>query len=104
MPLTSNFVGEFLILYGLITEKMFLSIFFVSIAIFLCAIYSIWLYNKIIFGLPNYKYASYLTDINKLEFFLLFPIFLVILLIGIYPKIFFDIFLLNLYYYFNFMV
>lgn len=103
MPLTSNFIGEFLILYGVVAQKNIMTVFFISFSIFICTIYSIWMYNKIIFGLPHYNYISSIKDITKLEFMIMVPIILGVLLLGIYPKIFLDIFLFNIYYYFNFI-
>ena len=104
MPLTSNFIGEFLIIFGIISQKNIILIAFISFAIFICAAYSIWLYNKIIFGIPNYNFTKYCTDITKIEFFIIFPIIIGTLLIGIYPKLFLDIFSNNIYYYFNFII
>jgi proton-translocating NADH-quinone oxidoreductase chain M len=104
MPLTSNFIGEFLIIYGLLAQQRVITLLFVSISIFICTVYSILLYNKLIFGLPNYNNINYIKDIQKLEFMILLPITLCVLIIGIYPKLFIDIFIFNIYYYFNFLV
>jgi NADH-ubiquinone oxidoreductase chain 4 len=41
MPLTSNFIGEFLILYGLMATINTTLIIFIAFAIFICAVYSI---------------------------------------------------------------
>jgi NADH-ubiquinone oxidoreductase chain 4 len=41
MPGTSNFIGEFLILYGVIICKNIIFILLISFSIFICAIYSI---------------------------------------------------------------
>lgn len=41
MPLTSNFIGEFLILYGLVNNISIILIIFIIFAIFTCAVYSI---------------------------------------------------------------
>lgn len=54
-PGTSNFVGEFLILIG-IFEKNSIIMFFAATGIILGAVYSIWLYNRIIFGALKTKY------------------------------------------------
>jgi NADH:ubiquinone oxidoreductase subunit 4 (subunit M) len=62
------------------------------------------MYNKVIFGLPHYNYITSLKDITKLEFMILFPIILGTIILGIYPKLFLDIFLFNIYYYFNFII
>lgn len=104
MPCTSNFIGEFLIIYGSIVQHNILVLIFISISIFVCTIYSIWMYNKIIFGLPNYKNVFFIKDITKLEFMLFVPIMFGVLILGVYPKLFLDIFTCNIYYYFNFII
>jgi len=104
MPLTSNFIGEFLIIFGVVSQNHIIIISLISFAIFICAAYSVWLYNKIIFALPKYNYMHYLKDISKIEFFLILPILVGTILMGVYPKIFTDIFSNNIYYYFNFII
>lgn len=100
MPTTSNFVGELLILYKVVSEMHLLLIISVCIAIFICTVYSIWLYNRIFFGLPKFKYLSYLKDINFLELSVLMPITVIIMLIGVYPSIIINLLLSNIYYYY----
>lgn len=67
-PGTSNFVGEFLILIG-IFEKNSIVMFFAATGIILGAVYSIWLYNRIIFGALKTKYMStkVFKDVTPLE-------------------------------------
>jgi len=85
-PGTSNFIGELLVLSIIIVNiNIWLSIIFI-IGLFICSIYSMWLYNKIMFGLPKYNIMLYLKDINLLEFFILIPITIMITFIGFYPN------------------
>jgi proton-translocating NADH-quinone oxidoreductase chain M len=85
LPGTSSFVGEFLIFCGLVTKSKWA--FFIScIGVLLCTIYSIWLYNRIVFGLPRYEYYKNLFDLNRLEFNLISPFIVTMILIGIFPK------------------
>jgi NADH:ubiquinone oxidoreductase subunit 4 (subunit M) len=79
-PGTCNFIGEFLILAGLVSQNLF-STFFVLISIIFSVIYSIWLYNRLFFGFINSKNLIYFADISNREF--------VILLICVFLAIFF---------------
>ena len=70
-PTTSSFVGEFLILVGSFQENTFITVL-ASLGIILGAIYSIWLYNRIIYGtISNYIFKY--NDINFREFVILLP-------------------------------
>ena len=94
-PTTSSFVGEFLILIGAFKNNTLIA-FLASFSIILSCIYSIWLYNRVIFG-PiilaisslnnNYKF----NDLYRREFFILLIFILLVFLMGIYPKIFLDV-------------
>ena len=87
LPGTSSFVGEFLLLLSVYKINITCSIFATSGVIF-CGAYSLWLYNRIIFG--NLKINNTITykDITLREFFILFPLLLLTLLLGVYPKFF----------------
>lgn len=56
---------------------------------FWCA-YNLWLYNRIFFGPVNSFYKAY-CDLNERELFLLVPVVLGMLLMGIFPNIFLDV-------------
>lgn len=90
MPGTSNFIGEFLILLGITNSGYFSILLWGSFSIFLCSIYSIWLYNKIFFGLPNTNQLN-IKDVTSVEFFLLLPLIIHILWMGIYTTSFTEI-------------
>nr|YP_009370757.1 NADH dehydrogenase subunit 4 [Eukaryota sp. BB2]AQL10456.1 NADH dehydrogenase subunit 4 [Eukaryota sp. BB2] len=85
LPGTSSFVGEFLIFCGLL-DKSRLAFFSAAIGAILCTIYSIWLYNRLTFGIINYYYPKKLIDLTRLEFNLMLPIVFFMLWLGIYPK------------------
>lgn len=85
-PGTCNFVGEVLIFFGLVSSN-WLSVLVLCVGVFLCTVYSMLLYNKIIFGYYNMFNLVYLLDITKLEFFLLIPFVLLMFFLGISPYI-----------------
>jgi len=101
-PLTSNFIGEFLILISLFVSFNYYSLFFTVIGIFICTVYSLWLYNKLIFMIPKYTYIKYYNDLSFLETSLLFIILFFVFWLGIYPYSIFSILDLSInYYYFD---
>jgi len=90
-PLTSNFIGEFLILISLFFSFNYYILFFVCFAIFTCTIYSMWLFNKIIFMYPRIEYIKNYNDLSFLEISLLVILFFFVCWLGIYPDFIFGI-------------
>ena len=91
-PGTINFVGEFLVSIGV--WKINPSILFLaSIGVILSAVYSIWFFNRIMFG--QVKFYSLLTfiDIQKRDFCILMPLAFLIISLGIYPILFLNVIL-----------
>jgi len=100
-PLTSNFIGEFLILVSLFISFNYYSLIFTVIGIFICTVYSLWLYNKLIFMIPKYNYIKYYNDLSFIEVSLLTIILFFVFWLGIYPYSIFSIldFSTNYYYF-----
>jgi len=95
LPGTCNFVGESLIFLASMCSLNILLLFVICVSIFLCSFYSLFVYNRITFGLPN-RVRIY-NDLNMLEFSVLLPILFFMLCIGLYPKIFLDVLLMACY-------
>lgn len=87
IPLSSNFVGELLILIGIFEENVII-FFFVIIGLFFGSIYSLLFYNKICYGNIKNIYLKIFYDLTYREFLINLIIIIPILLLGIYPKIF----------------
>lgn len=83
-PGTSAFVGEFLILLGSFGANSLVS-FFASVSVVLSAAYSVWLFNRVIFGTVG-EHLDHYSDLNKAEFVVLSIMAMVVLLIGIFPN------------------
>lgn len=83
-PGTSNFIGELLILVG-VFEKNTLIMFFSATGIVLSAVYSIWLFNRIIFGTLKTKYIPFIsfTDITRNEAIILYVLAVEMFLLGV---------------------
>jgi NADH-ubiquinone oxidoreductase chain 4 len=89
-PLTLNFVGEFLSLYGILERLPVIGIL-ASSSIVLSAGYSIYMYNRIIFGGSFSKFfEETICDLTKREFYLLFSLILFTIVFGIYPSFILD--------------
>ena len=86
VPLTLNFVGEFMSLYG-IFERLPLLGAFASLSIIFSAAYNIFMYNRIIFGGSySHFFLVNIPDLNKREFSILFTLILLTIFFGIYPS------------------
>jgi NADH-quinone oxidoreductase subunit M len=91
LPGLNGFVGEFLILLGSfqspILNSWWFTVFAASGVIF-AAVYLLWMYQRVVFGeVKNQKLVG-LKDMNAREIFVLAPIFILIVWIGIYPGTF----------------
>jgi NADH-ubiquinone oxidoreductase chain 4 len=85
-PLSLNFIGEFLSLYGTF-ERLPLLGLFASSSIVLSAAYTIYMFNRIAFGGKLSKYIKVnIPDLNKREFIILLILVVLTVLFGIYPK------------------
>jgi len=87
LPGTSSFVGEFLLLLGVYKVNFFSSIISAT-GVILCGAYSLWLYNRIIFGNLKISYTLKFSDINFKEFTILIPLLFFVIFMGIYPSFF----------------
>jgi len=89
-PLTLNFVGEFMSLYG-VFERLPLLGLLASSSIVFSAAYTIYMFNRISFGGSFSKFFDEsLSDLTKREFFILFILVAFTVLFGIYPSIILD--------------
>ena len=89
-PLTLNFVGEFMSLYGVFERLPVLGIFASSSIVFSAA-YTIYMFNRIAFGGSFTRFfEENISDLTKREFFLLFTLVAFTVILGIYPSIILD--------------
>ena len=85
MPLTINFVGEFLSLLGFYQQSHILTLL-AGIAIIVGAIYMLAAYKKMFFGEVTKEENKNLPDVNKRELIALVPLVIITIWLGIYPK------------------
>nr|YP_004935039.1 NADH dehydrogenase subunit 4 [Penicillium solitum]AER26663.1 NADH dehydrogenase subunit 4 [Penicillium solitum] len=84
-PLTFNFIGEFMSLYGAFERMPILGIL-ASTSIVLSAAYTIFMYNRIAFG-GSYSvyFVENIGDVTRREFILLLVFVVFTVLFGVYP-------------------
>lgn len=100
VPLTLNFIGEFMSLYGIFERLPLLGIF-ASFSIIFSAAYNIFMFNRIIFaGSYSKFFLINLPDINKREFIMLLSLIIFTVFLGIYPSPILD----GLHYYVSLLI
>ena len=87
LPGTSGFVGEFLSLAGAYKVSTWAT-FIATTGIILGAGYMLYLYRRIAFGPQVNADAAAMSDVNSRELWLLAPIAVVVLWMGVYPETF----------------
>nr|WGH72471.1 NADH dehydrogenase subunit 4 [Corymbophyton bruuni] len=83
VPLSCNFVGEFLSLVAAFSTSTSLGIL-TSTSMVIAAAYSLYLYNRICFGQLS-PYLIFSRDINRREFNGQLPLIVIIVLLGVVP-------------------
>ena len=85
-PLTINFVGEFMSLYGVFERLTILGVFASSSIVFSAA-YTMFMFNRIAFGGSFTKIFahSFINDLSKRELFMLLTLVILTVVLGIYP-------------------
>jgi NADH-ubiquinone oxidoreductase chain 4 len=84
-PLTLNFVGEFMSLYGTYVKQPILGALSSSSIVFSAA-YTMFMFNRIAFGGTFSRYIEVnISDLNKREFLILLTLVVFTVVLGIYP-------------------
>jgi len=93
-PGTSNFIGELLVLMGLV-QRNTLATLLAALTLILGAAYSIWCFNRMSFG--HVGSMNYFGDMTRREFFVMFPLFVLVVLLGFFPNLVFSNIHINCY-------
>lgn len=91
LPGLNGFVGEFLILLGSFKSPILNSWWFTAFAasgVIFAAVYLLWMYQRVVFGKVTNPKLNGLKDMNGREIFVMIPIFIFVVWIGIYPGTF----------------
>ena len=89
LPGLNGFVGEFLVLVGSYPSLPVLTIIAAS-GVVLAAIYLLWAYERVFTGVPEKAENKALEDLSLREIGLLAPLVILVLVIGLYPKVLLD--------------
>jgi NADH-quinone oxidoreductase subunit M len=87
LPGTSGFVGEFLILLGTFRVST-LECFLAATALFLGAMYMLYLYRRVIFGTITREDLRGMLDLSPREKMVFAPLLVLVLWMGVYPSSF----------------
>jgi len=83
-PGTSAFVGELLVLLSVVSVSPITAIL-ASFGLIFGAVYSIWFFNRLFFGVPSNFYYYY-ADLNKRELFILSYLVALVIFFGLFPS------------------
>ena len=89
IPLSCNFIGEFLSLLAAFEYSYIVGVL-ASLGMVLSAAYSMYLYNRVCFGTPS-KSLKFSRDLSRREFYVLLPLVLLVFIIGVFPVIITDV-------------
>jgi NADH-quinone oxidoreductase subunit M len=91
LPLLNGFVGEFLILVGTFGATLAKAKLYCTLAatgVILGAVYMLWMYQRVIFGEVTHDVNKTLPDLSAREKWVLIPMVVMALWMGIYPQFF----------------
>jgi NADH-quinone oxidoreductase subunit M len=84
LPLLNGFVGEYLILLGSFATRRWWTVVAAG-GVILAAVYLLWAYQRVFHGEPDEANAS-IPDLTWAEGFVLAPLLVAIVFLGVYPK------------------
>lgn len=85
LPGTSSFIAEFLLLMGIFKINATLT-FLIATSVIIGGSYSLWLYNRLVFGNLKIYFMTNYSDLSLKEFCVLIPLLIPVILIGVYPN------------------
>ena len=89
LPGTGNFIGEFLVLVGTVSQS-YLMVLLVLAGIVLGAAYMLGMFQRLALG-PVSPQSATLHDLNRREIACVIPLALAVLVIGLYPTVVLDL-------------
>lgn len=91
LPGLNGFVGEFTILLGVLRANVLWAAL-AATGVILSAWYMLGMYQRVFHGEPaQNEHTRHLVDVDRREIAILVPIIVLIVLLGVYPKPFFDV-------------
>src|SRR5215217_4767770 len=94
LPFLNGFVGEFFILIGSWTSRAvgrpWLVTMLAATGVIWAAVYMLWMLQRVVFGKITNPENEGLSDLNRREIGLLVPLLVLMLFMGVYPRVFLD--------------
>jgi NADH-quinone oxidoreductase subunit M len=94
LPFLNGFVGEFFILLGTWTSRVvehpWIVTMLAATGVIWAAVYMLWMLQRVVFGPVTNPENAGLSDLNKREIGLLVPLLVLMLFMGVYPRVFLD--------------
>ncbi|MDQ2922628.1 MAG: NADH-quinone oxidoreductase subunit M [Acidobacteriota bacterium] len=94
LPFLNGFVGEFLILNGSWTsnaiQHAWIATMLAATGVIWAAVYMLWMLQRVVFGKVTNPENAKLPDLNSREIGLLIPLLVLMLFMGVYPRVFLD--------------
>jgi NADH-quinone oxidoreductase subunit M len=90
LPGTCNFIGELTIFIGLVDRNIFVAMLSVT-GVILSVLYSIFFFNRLVFGNLNSTYITIYTDITQREMVTMTPLIFLTFFFGIFPSFLFNL-------------
>jgi len=85
LPGTSGFVGEFMVILGVVQANIWYAVL-ATTTLIVGATYTLWMVKRVFWGAVTNPKVSTLNDINGREFSILAILALVVLIVGLYPQ------------------
>ena len=89
LPGTSGFVGEFMVILAAVKHNFWVG-FLAATTLIFGAAYSLWMVKRVFYGDIANAHVADLKDINKREFLILAILALMVIGLGVYPKLITD--------------
>ncbi|MCY7418107.1 MAG: hypothetical protein LH650_06345, partial [Chloroflexi bacterium] len=92
LPGLAGFVGEFLVFVGTF-EVSPLAAGIATLVMVFAGVYLLWMFQRVVFGKPSdflTGLGHHLTDVDRVEVLTLAPLFVLTIVIGIYPALILD--------------
>ena len=94
LPFLNGFVGEFLIMIGTWTSTAITHSWIITMlagtGVIWAAVYMLWMLQRVVFGKVSNPENAGLRDLDFRELGLLVPLLLLMLFMGVYPRVFLD--------------
>jgi len=94
LPFLNGFVGEFLIMLGSWTsnaiQHAWIATMLAGTGVIWAAVYMLWMLQRVVFGPVTNPDNVALKDLNAREVGLLVPLLILMLFMGVYPRVFLD--------------